>query len=186
MHEFSFFLCVHSSIAQIPTYTGLTGRWHEEVNDVIDGDGRGWTDSVHDLDPTWLRRDGSLWKWRDFSRTRAMNFRLYCVICVVRELKYHTYKLALCKPLSEEDTSRPHYVVQHVAVLNQSAQRLLEHTLAPSFLLLFCVHLPSTTQHCSSQLGAASFYRWCPLTGEGPIGLQNRWLLPLFHLIRQN
>lgn len=54
----------------------------------------------------------------------------------------NTYKLALCEALSEEDTCRPHQVVQHVAVLNQSAQGLIELSL----LLVISVHLTCTTQ----------------------------------------
>lgn len=58
----------------------------------------------------------------------------------------HTYKLALCEALSEEDTSRPHYVVQHVAVLNQSTQGLIKVPIAPCFVLVVRVHLTCTTQ----------------------------------------
>lgn len=53
-----------------------------------------------------------------------------------------TYNLALCEALSEEDTGRPHYVVQHIAVLNQCAQRVVKVPL----LLIVLVRLTCTTQ----------------------------------------
>lgn len=88
-----------------------------------------------------------------------------CVRCVRVCVCAHTYKLALSEALFEEDARRPDYVVQHVAVLNQSAQWLIELRLARCVLLLLvCVALTCTTRTPQlrglSRRGPASFYRW--------------------------
>lgn len=122
----------------------------------------------------------ALWKWMDeriYGRFWQWQFWQFCMfVWCVFVVWVNTYKLTLGEALSEEDTCRPHYVMQHVAVLNQSAQGFIKLTLVPSFLLILCVHLPCITQspqHGSSQRGTTLFYGWHYLTGEEPIGLWN-------------